>query len=176
VPGAEQRCATRALSALAAALLATAGLLAGVATPAGAAPDAHDVQNRVLAGEVCEPTARDAAVAAARRDLTEAPRGTWRGARFTCRYDFGDGGVLLARVRVYDDTADARDAFAYQRRAHRSAVKLFGLGSGAFKVGGSLLVAHKDNFVLTVDGRMLAKDVGPDVVVFSTTRAVFDCW
>jgi hypothetical protein len=159
---------------LAVALLLVVGTVA--AAPAGAASSVESVHDRVVAAEVCEPMVADVAVAAAGRTLTSEPKGRWTGTRYTCRYDFGPGGVLLARVRVYDDAEGSKEAFASRRRKAERPTTLYGLGSGAFKVGGKVLVARKDNFVLTVDGRKLAAAVGPNGVVFSATRAVFDCW
>jgi hypothetical protein len=156
------------------AVLVVVGLL--VAAPAGARSSVDSLQDRVVAQEVCENMVRDAAVAAARQQLVGEQTGRWRGTRYTCRYDFGTGGVLLARVRVYQDDAGSEDAFAARQDAAKHSKKLYGLGSGAFRLEQTLLVARKDNFVLTVDGRRLAEAVSPDSVVFSATRAVFDCW
>jgi hypothetical protein len=147
-----------------------------VAPPAGAHSSGASLQEKVVAQEVCGNMVRDAAVAAARQQLVGEQTGRWRGTRYTCRYDFGTGGVLLARVRVYQDDAGSEDAFAARQDAAKHSKKLYGLGSGAFRLEQTLLVARKDNFVLTVDGRRLAEAVSPDSVVFSATRAVFDCW
>jgi hypothetical protein len=156
------------------ALLVLLGL--ATAAPAVAHPAVDSLQERVVAAEVCENMVRDAAVAAAGQQLVGEQTGRWKGTRYTCRYDFGPAGVLLARVRVYDDDSGSQDAFAARQAAAKHPKKLYGLGRGAFRVKGTLLVAYKDNFVLTVDGRKLADSVGPDGVVFSATRAVFDCW
>jgi hypothetical protein len=150
---------------------------AAAAASAAAEEHSHRGQDRVLAAEVCEPMARESVVAAARQSLASKQQGQWQGSRYTCRYDLGDSGVLLARVRVYDDEAAAVHAFAVRRARVKRPSTLYGIGTGAFQVDrGTLLVAKKDNFVLTVDGRALASTVGPDGVVFSATRAVFDCW
>jgi len=147
-----------------------------LAVPAGAHPSVGNLQDRVTAQEVCENMVRDSAVAAARQQLVGEQTGHWKGTRYTCRYDFGTGGVLLARVRVYNDDSRSEDAFAARQDASKGSKKLYGLGRGAFRVKQTLLVAHKDNFVLTIDGRKLADDMSPGSVVFSATRAVFDCW
>ena len=156
-------------------VVAASVMLTGAA--AGATSSVERVHDRARAAEVCEPMVRDSAVAAAKQSLVSRPKGRWQGARYTCRFDFGSAGALLARVRVYPDVADSTDAFTSRRRAARDPSKLYGIGGDAFEVGdGTLLVARKDNFVLTVDGRGLASSVDPDGVVFSATRAVFDCW
>lgn len=148
-----------------------------VAAPAGARQAGVSVPDRVHAGEVCENMVRDAAVAAVGAQLVSDQVGHWQGTRYTCRYDFGPSGVLLARVRVYRDDSGSADAFSARRAKAKHVKELFGLGSAAFRMrDGTLLVARKDNFVLTIDGRGLTRAVGPDGVVFSATRAVFDCW
>src|SRR6185312_13758826 len=123
----------------------------------------HRVQDRVLAAEVCEPMVRESVVAAARQSLASRQQGRWQGSRYTCRYDLGESGVLLARVRVYDDEAAAVQAFAVRRSRVKRPSTLYGIGTGAFQADrGTLLVAKKDNFVLTIDGRALSSTVSPD--------------
>jgi hypothetical protein len=143
---------------------------------AGADTESRRGHDRALAAEVCEPMVRESVVAAAQRSLAGRQRGIWQGSRYTCRYDFGGAGALLTRVRVYGSDDAATSAFEARRSAARKPSTLYGIGQDAFQVGTTLLVARKDNFVLTVDGRSLASTLHPDGVVFSATRAVFDCW
>jgi hypothetical protein len=167
----------RSVRVVAAVFAVAITMLVGSIGVATADEHSHRVQDRVLAAEVCEPMVRDAVVAAAQQSLVRTQKGRWQGSRYTCRYDLGEFGVLLARVRVYDDEAAAVHAFAVRRSRTTRPSTLYGIGTGAFEArDGSLLVAKKDNFVLTVDGRALSSTVRPDGVVFSATRAVFDCW
>lgn len=142
---------------------------------ASAATD-QDRHPRKTAQEVCEPMVRDSVIAATNHKLTGAPTRTWQDDHFTCTYSFGARGAIVVTVDVLAGDAAARKTYATLRQgaSHRST--LFGIGQRAYRSGLDVIVAQKDRFILTVDGRALAQSLHPDEVTWSTTRAIFKCW
>ena len=151
-------------------------LIALLTAPAAFAADNQDRHPRATAEEVCEPMVRDSVVAAARRKLATPRTRAWHDNEFTCTYSFGTRGALIVTVDVLANDAQARRSFraGYDSAAHRAT--LFGIGQRAYRSGTNLLVAQKDRFMLTVDGRQLASSLEPDSVTWSTSRAIFECW
>jgi len=164
--------------ALAAAVLAV--LFSALVAPAAVA-DADDATNhdrhpRTTAEEVCESMVRDSVVAAARKKLATPRTSAWHDNEFTCTYSFGRRGALVVTVDVLANGAQARQSYraSYNGAAHRAT--LFGFGQRAYRSGTDLVIAQKDRFLLTVDGRQLASSLHPDSVTWSASRAIFDCW
>jgi len=146
------------------------------AAPAAGAATNQDRHPRTTAEGVCEPMVRDSVVAAARRKLATPRTKAWHDNQFTCTYSFGTRGALVVTVDVLANDAQARQNYraSYNSAAHRTT--LFGIGQRAYRSGTTLIIAQKDRFILTVDGRQLAASLGPDSLTWSTTRAIFDCW
>lgn len=117
----------------------------------------------------------DNLVSAAGEPLSRARRSRWRADRFTCRYSFTDGSLIVS-VQVYDTTADATGAYRSDLPKGRERTDLYGIGDVAHIDGRGALTAQKDNFILEVDPKTLPTRFDRDVVVWATTRAIFDCW
>ena len=160
----------------AAALWVVAALVVITVVSPSAPAHAETEQPRDLATEVCEDMVRGAVVAAAGQELAQPQQGTWRGRRYVCRYDIGDGRLsVMVDVTRTSDSADV--LFERRRGGARRRTGLSGIGDQAFQNRRTkAVVAQKDNFVLTVDPTDLPAEVDHDVVAWSTTRAIFDCW
>lgn len=159
------------------ALVTGLAFTAGVSTVLAARGDAAvpSSTSRDLAAEVCEDMVRDSAVAAAGEPLTVPQTGTWKGRRYTCTYRFADGS-LRVRVNVARNVAAAKASFVEARRSSPGRTTLYGIGEQGFQARDGVIVARKDNFVLTVDPTALPARLNQDSIAWSTTRAVFDCW
>ena len=130
-----------------------------------------------VAAEACEPMVRDAVVAAVGAPLAAPPASAWHGRRYSCRYDVGDGSLVLY-VDVQRDVAAAKAAFAAgARRAADRPERLNGLGQEAFQssVDGQF-VARKDRFLLRIDPSALPARLVRGDVAFAAAVAVMSCW
>ena len=152
---------------------ATTGLVLGPSRQSDAAVLA--TPSKDLAAEVCEDMVRDSLIAAAGEALASPQRGSWAGHRYTCMYTFGDG-TLRVRVDVMRSRSAAKARFLATRKEARLPSTLYGIGQQAFKSGDGAVVARKDNFLLEVDPSRLPDRLNRDSLVWSTTRAIFDCW
>ncbi len=107
--------------------------------------------------------------------LVGAPRAAREGTRYSCRYTFADGSVVLtvedlgtpekARAEITDQLVqpDVRDA-------------LPGLAEGAvWKTNGNLVLS-KDEYVLTVDVTRLPEPNDKHAASLRTAEAVLGCW
>ena len=128
-----------------------------------------------LAAEVCEDMVRDSVIAAAGESLASPQRGTWAGNRYTCTYTFADG-ALRVRVDVMRSRLVAKARFRALREGAPLPSTLYGIGQQGFKSRDGAVVVRKDNFLLEVDPYRLPDRFNRDSLVWSTTRAIFDCW
>ena len=188
----------RALAGLTAALVLTAGCAASrptagqSATATTATPTATTVDPSVAAEQYASPTPPSSATmvcsdeirlqvqGALALDSSPAPQSSWADHVYTCTYAVPTGTLVLAvTVAPSDDAAGAQlDALRTQLGATDEEQ---GFGKRAYSAPAGVLVAVKDNLVLTVDARALPDALGAGHqrridVVRLLAAGVFACW
>jgi hypothetical protein len=129
---------------------------------------------------VCSDEIRTQVVGALGLTVQPIPQDSWADHVYTCTYAVPTGTLVLAvTVAPSDDAADSQlDALATQFGA---ADPEQDFGRRSYSAPAGVLVAVKDNLVLTVDARTLPDDLGPGHqrrldVVRLLAAAVFACW
>src|SRR5262245_29759516 len=107
-------------------------LVAVCALPAVDASGAPTGRSKKLATEVCEDMVRDAAVAWAVEALVAPQQGDWTGSRYTCRYAFRDGAMVVG-VDVLKTEDLARERYRATRKDDGIGARLHGIGQQAFQ-------------------------------------------
>jgi hypothetical protein len=144
----------------------------GDGAPAGAVGDPAPTEEQA---SICGEMAQDAVERLVGTPLEDPPVARLRGARYSCRYENGEGVLRL----TVDDVGTVRQARAQLEEHGRSPDvldRLTALGDGGFEMTDGSIVLAKDQFVLTVDPNGLAAGVAKRPVSLGVTVAVMDCW
>jgi hypothetical protein len=184
--------AVRAVPALLLALVLSAGCAAARPAAGPSSTATTTVDPSAAAAEYASATAPDAArmvcskeirtevAGALGLDAVPTPQDAWADHVYTCTYAVPQGTLVLAvTVAPSDDAAGTQlDAL---RTGLGAANPEQGFGERAYSAPAGVLVAVKDNLVLTVDATALPDDLGPGHqrridVVRLLAAGVFACW
>jgi hypothetical protein len=129
---------------------------------------------------ICSDEIRSQVTGALGLDSTPTPQSAWADHVYTCTYAVPMGTLVLA-VTVAPSVAAAGAQLDARRAQVGAADPEEGFGERAYSAPGGVLVAVKDNLVLTVDATALPDDLGAGHqrridVVRLLAAGVFACW
>jgi hypothetical protein len=183
----------RAVLAVLLALLATGCAASRSAAPATATTATSTTVDPSVAAEqyasptppssatmICSDELRRQVKGALGLDSIPTPQSTWSDHVYTCRYAVPLGDLVLAVAVAPSDDAAGTELDTLRAQLGTADPEQ-GFGERAYSAPAGVLVAVKDNLVLTVDARALPDDLGPGHqrridVVRLLAAGVFACW
>ncbi|NYJ05428.1 hypothetical protein [Petropleomorpha daqingensis] len=129
---------------------------------------------------ICSDEIRSQVTGALDLDSTPTPQSAWADHVYTCTYAVPMGTLVLAVTVAPSVDAAGAELDALRTQVGATAPEQ-GFGARAYSAPGGVLVAVKDNLVLTVDATALPDDLGAGHqrridVVRLLAAGVFACW